>query len=605
MAKVSIIVPTYNVEQYLNECMNSIINQTLKDIEIICVDDGSTDNSGKILDEYASKDDRIKIIHKENSGYGCAMNVGMDNATGEFIGIVEPDDYILPEMYEVLYNKANENDVDLIKADFYRFIGSGTKLKKKYNKLDFTECYYNKVINPQEDLAPFRFIMNTWSGIYRREFIQKFNIRHNETPGASFQDNGFWFQTFMFATRIYFLNMPLYMNRRDNPNSSVKNKEKVYCITKEYEFIKNIIDSDIKLRKFLGVYWLKKFHNYVFNITRIDDIFHKEFMDNFSKEFHDAINRNEIDKQIFEETNELDLLELLYSNPNKFYKKITNKVNLIEKLFSIKHEGSRKIIRILGSKIKIKTLKLVEKEHYNNLNQEVFILKQNIKDLRKVLENLQKEIQMNNSHIYDWQTNFYKDFPHKFPIRLSENEISAFCKYISNAHNYLEFGSGGSTFFALENSNANIYSIESDSRWLDYLRSFKIIRDAENIQKLNFFDIFIGKIKYWGYPEDDTYINYYPQYSRKVFENINVDEIDICFVNGRFRVACALQTLLNCSKLEYLLIHDYPDRNNYHVIEKFFDVVEAIDTLYVFRKKKYINYLEIEKLYEEYKFVKE
>ena len=100
MPKVSIIVPTYNVEQYLREAMDSIINQTLKDIEIICIDDGSTDNSGKILDEYASKDSRVKVIHKKNGGYGKAMNVGLDNATGEYVGIVEPDDYIEPDMYE-------------------------------------------------------------------------------------------------------------------------------------------------------------------------------------------------------------------------------------------------------------------------------------------------------------------------------------------------------------------------------------------------------------------------------------------------------------------------------------------------------------------------
>ena len=135
MPKVSIIVPTYNVEQYLHECMDSIINQTLKDIEIICVDDGSTDNSGKILDEYATRDNRIKVIHKQNGGYGRAMNVGFDNATGEYIGIVEPDDYVALDMYEELYKKAIENDVDFIKADFNRFVNENNELKLFYNKL--------------------------------------------------------------------------------------------------------------------------------------------------------------------------------------------------------------------------------------------------------------------------------------------------------------------------------------------------------------------------------------------------------------------------------------------------------------------------------------
>ena len=119
--KVSVIIPVYNVEKYLAKCIESVINQTLTEIEIICVDDGSTDLCPKILDEYASKDKRIKVIHKENEGYGKTMNIGLDLAQGEYIGLVESDDYILPNMYEILYKKAKENDLDLIKSNFYFF----------------------------------------------------------------------------------------------------------------------------------------------------------------------------------------------------------------------------------------------------------------------------------------------------------------------------------------------------------------------------------------------------------------------------------------------------------------------------------------------------
>ncbi|MBS7046628.1 MAG: glycosyltransferase family 2 protein, partial [Eubacterium sp.] len=109
MPKISIIVPVCNVEKYLSKCLDSIVNQTLKEIEIICIDDGSTDDSGAILDSYSQKDSRIKVIHKKNSGYGNSMNVGMDCAEGEYIGIVESDDCILPEMYEELYKAAKES----------------------------------------------------------------------------------------------------------------------------------------------------------------------------------------------------------------------------------------------------------------------------------------------------------------------------------------------------------------------------------------------------------------------------------------------------------------------------------------------------------------
>jgi len=199
--RVSIIIPTFNVEMYLEECLDSVVNQTLRDIEIICVNDGSTDNSLSILEEYAEKDERIKIISKPNSGYGHTMNLGMDAATGEYIGILEPDDYVALDMYETLYIEAVENDVDLIKADFCRFTGSGENLEKSYEKVARKAENYNRIINPRKELEIFHFVMNTWSGIYKRDFLEKHNIRHNETPGASFQDNGFWLffkQTFLY-----------------------------------------------------------------------------------------------------------------------------------------------------------------------------------------------------------------------------------------------------------------------------------------------------------------------------------------------------------------------------------------------------------------------
>ena len=104
MDKISVIVPFYNVEPYIRNCVDSIINQTYKNLEIILADDGSTDNSGKICDEYALKDNRIKVLHLKNGGPGIARNAGLDVATGKYIGYVDSDDYIEPDMYETLYN---------------------------------------------------------------------------------------------------------------------------------------------------------------------------------------------------------------------------------------------------------------------------------------------------------------------------------------------------------------------------------------------------------------------------------------------------------------------------------------------------------------------
>lgn len=356
MVKVSIIIPTYNVEQYLEECLESVINQTLKDIEIICVNDGSTDNSLSILKRYADSDERIKIIDKANSGYGDSMNKGIEFATGEYIGIVEPDDFIKLNMYETLYNKAKELDLDLIKSDFYRFTGDKNNRKLKYNKLDDSRKYYNKVLNVSNDMTPFKFIMNTWSGIYKREFIEKYHIKHNTTPGASFQDNGFWFQTFMYAKRMYFIEETFYMNRRDNNASSVKNREKVYAMKHEYDFIRNIINASDSLKKYIGIYWFKKYENYMFTLYRIDDKFRQEFLKTFANEFKVAFSNNEIDKKWFS-NNQLKTIKSIIENPQKYYNcTYFDKLSFGENIFSIKNnpEFTHKIITICGIKIKFK-----------------------------------------------------------------------------------------------------------------------------------------------------------------------------------------------------------------------------------------------------------
>ena len=119
MSKVSIIVPIYGVEKFLRECVDSILNQSLKDIEIILIDDGGKDNCPQIIDEYAQKDNRIIAIHKQNGGYGQTCNVGLERATGEYVAIVEPDDYIDSKMYEDLYNIACKFNSDIVKSCFY------------------------------------------------------------------------------------------------------------------------------------------------------------------------------------------------------------------------------------------------------------------------------------------------------------------------------------------------------------------------------------------------------------------------------------------------------------------------------------------------------
>lgn len=321
MAKVSIIVPAYNVEPYLVECMESITRQTLSDIEIICINDGSTDGTLKILKSYAEKDPRIVLIDKENGGYGIGMNIGLSVATGEYIGIVEPDDFVPVNMFGDLYEIAKSNDLDFVKADFYRFErASNGDMFLTYNHLDRKNQYYNQVFDPSHTPEAIRFIMNTWSGIYRKAFLDEYHIRHNETPGASFQDNGFWFQTFAFAKRGMVIDKPYYMNRRDNPNSSVKNVQKIYCINAEYDHIRDVLMQYPETwERFKTYYTLKRFHNSVATLRRISNEFKKDYVERFSKEMKRAKQTGEMDEELFTAA-ERDNLHLLINQPLVYYK---------------------------------------------------------------------------------------------------------------------------------------------------------------------------------------------------------------------------------------------------------------------------------------------
>lgn len=141
---ITVIVPVYNTEKYLNKCIDSIIVQTYENLEIILVDDGSTDNSGKICDEYAKKDDRIKVIHKENEGVSVARNLALDMATGQYIGFVDSDDYIEKTMYEVLYRNIVKNQVDISVCGFW--VVRGERKEWSYTLMEI-EC------NPKEAMS--------------------------------------------------------------------------------------------------------------------------------------------------------------------------------------------------------------------------------------------------------------------------------------------------------------------------------------------------------------------------------------------------------------------------------------------------------------------
>ena len=174
---------------------------------------------------------------------------------------------------------------------------------------------------PSDEIQTFRFIMNIWSGIYRTDFIRKNQIRFHETPGASFQDNGFWFQTFALAQRAYFLNEPLYMNRRDNPLSSVNNQEKVFASCREYDFIRQWVEEKLQGQKrYLYLCSEGRIRNYLFTIERIGDAFKPEFYERFKKDYLNIQEHGEVAETLLVESWKPRINRIL-ENPKEACKK--------------------------------------------------------------------------------------------------------------------------------------------------------------------------------------------------------------------------------------------------------------------------------------------
>ena len=318
---VSIIVPVYNSAAYLEECLQSICDQTLKEIEIICINDGSTDDSLKIIKEFALKDERIRYVDKPNSGYGNVINIGLSLAMGEYVGIVESDDYIVPSMYETLYKAAAPENLDIVKGNFKRFYGEKNNRRFEDVYISRNGFFYGKILNTEKEIDLFRVYNINCNGFFRRKFIEMNHIRLNETPGASYQDNGLWFQAFTFAKKILLLPDFLYMVRRDNPNSSVKSVGKVYCICDETAFIRGVLLQRQCSKEIFAMLWQRMFGNYIWTYNRIAPKFKLQFLERFYDDFRTAKENGELDFSLFS-SREREILDQLFVN----YKLLSNKL---------------------------------------------------------------------------------------------------------------------------------------------------------------------------------------------------------------------------------------------------------------------------------------
>ncbi len=307
--KVSVLVPIYNVEKYLRQCLISIVNQTLRDIEIICLNDGSTDSSGEIIQEFAKKDDRIVVIDKQNSGYGDSMNQGLKKARGEYIGIVESDDFVDLDAFEKLYSLAKTYNAEVVRANYY--FNKNNKDEKNYyiNPVDT-----GRVVNPERHTWIFYQAPAIWSAIYKRSFLKKNEIKFLPTPGASYQDTGFNFKVWASAHRAVFTSDAFLHYRIDNEASSVNNPKKVMNVCYEYEEIEKYLKAHDSFETFAPLMEATKFGAYFWNILRLKSNLLPDFLQRVKEEYVKARQEDLLIKEYFESPTQWKLLQFILNH---------------------------------------------------------------------------------------------------------------------------------------------------------------------------------------------------------------------------------------------------------------------------------------------------
>ena len=311
--KLSIIVPVYGVEKYIDKCLNSLVKQSLKEIEIIVVNDGTKDNSQKIIYKYVKKyPDKIKSYIKENGGQGSARNYGLKKATGEYIGYVDSDDFVEKDMYKKLYNKAKENNYDIVVCGNY----------------NVSEDYQNKNIdafinNYNTDLENIFFgKMAVWNKIYKRDILIKNKLEFKEK--VWYEDLAFTLKAIMNSNTFAFIDEPLYDYLiREGSTMNNSNVQRNLEILDAFNDILSYIQHNKKEEYFSKIEFLAIDHIYISAIVRV-----------LKAEADDKVKRETINKLI-------DYMNKKFPNykNNKYINTLSKNRKIIYKLINIKMYG--------------------------------------------------------------------------------------------------------------------------------------------------------------------------------------------------------------------------------------------------------------------------
>lgn len=312
---VSVVVPVYNTAKYLPQCLDSILAQTLQDIEIVCVNDGSTDKSPEILAAYAKRDKRMRIVAQPNGGYGKAMNTGFSKARGKYVAIVESDDFLDANALENLYALAAKHNADIVKANYYRFTAQDEELIENLKGFAYNERF------AIED-HPWLLVSTPaiWTALYKRNFIASNGICFNETPGAAYQDTSFVFQAWVCAKRIVLVRDAYLHYRFDNEASSVNQQGKAFAVCGEFDFSEQFLREHGKYQApYATMLNRSRWGTYNWNLQRIAPDLRPAFAERMAADFARANADGVLDLGLFDDA-ALQKMEQLLADPQGYAK---------------------------------------------------------------------------------------------------------------------------------------------------------------------------------------------------------------------------------------------------------------------------------------------
>ena len=375
---ISVIVPIYNVEEYLHKCLDSILNQTFSNIEIICVNDGSTDGSRKVLEEYKKRDFRIKIVDKENGGLSSARNAGMKVAVGEYYSFIDSDDWIDKTMLEKLYENMTTLNTDISICAVHQFDEINQKIddSNPYYTLEFFDKTFDNKVFSYKDTKPFIIdvCVMAWNKLYRRSLIEECQAEFPE--GLIFEDGPFFFSIFFKTERVSIVREFLYYYRINRKNSIIQKAGKKFLDVIDvaeimYSKIKDLPDfEDIRY-----IFFRKKVEDFIYRFEHLNKKYKSAFAKKMKTDsslvndelfpstmvrgrftYNYLLFKNLAKGRVYSYTLQkvkvtamYKVLEILYREPNVFYlkyRKIVLKIKKRPQILDIYLDNDRIYVRI-------------------------------------------------------------------------------------------------------------------------------------------------------------------------------------------------------------------------------------------------------------------